>query len=63
MVHVVWLLNVFAMAAAGVVMFWLALGLNYSRGAAVAAALALGLGTLVWPYSKTCFVIRCCCCF
>ncbi|XWX05345.1 hypothetical protein VZO05_07235 [Aggregatilineales bacterium SYSU G02658] len=55
MVHVVWLLNVFAMAAAGVVMFWLALGLNYSRGAAVAAALALGLGTLVWPYSKTLF--------
>lgn len=55
MVHAVWLLNVLAMAAAGVVMFWVALALGYTRGVAVAAALTLGLGTLVWPYSKTLF--------
>ncbi|MFQ3646421.1 MAG: phospholipid carrier-dependent glycosyltransferase [Anaerolineae bacterium] len=55
MVHMVWLLNMLAMAAAGVVMFGLALALGYTRGVAVTAALALGLGTLVWPYSKTLF--------
>lgn len=55
MVHAVWLLNVLTMAAAGVVMFWLALGLGFHRLTALTAALALGLGTLVWPYSKTLF--------
>ncbi len=55
MVHAVLLLNVIAMALAGVSVFWLALGMDYSRGAALAAGLMFGLGTLAWPYSKTLF--------
>lgn len=55
MMHMVWLLNVFTMALAGCVVFGMARALGYARTTALIAALAFGLGTLVWPYSKTLF--------
>ncbi|MBL8147562.1 MAG: hypothetical protein JNL34_14370 [Anaerolineae bacterium] len=55
LVHAVWLLNVLVCAANGVVLFWYALALGHSERAGVAAALALGLATALWPYSRSYF--------
>ena len=55
LVHAVWLLNVLVCAAIGVVLFWYALALGHSERAGVAAALALGLATALWPYSRSYF--------
>ncbi len=55
LIHAVWLFNVFVTAAAGCVMFVYALTLGYDERVGVVAALAFGLGTIVWAYSKTFF--------
>lgn len=55
LVHAVWLLNVLICAAIGVVVFWYALMLGASERAGVAVALALGLATALWPYSRSYF--------
>jgi hypothetical protein len=53
--HSVWLFNVFVCAAAGGVFFWYVLSLGYRELTAVISVLALGLLTIIWPYSKTFF--------
>lgn len=55
LVHAVWLLNVLVCAVLGVVVFWYGLALGYSERAGVGAALALGLATALWPYSRSFF--------
>lgn len=55
LVHTVWLFNVFVSAAAGCVFFAYALVLGYEERAALLSALALGLATIIVPYSKTFF--------
>lgn len=52
-VHVVMLLNVFIGAAACVLMFQYARLLGYNEAVGIGAALLLGLGTVLWPYSRT----------
>lgn len=54
-VHTVWLFNVIVSAAACGVIFHLAIKAGYSSETAILAALALGLGTALWPYSKSFF--------
>ncbi len=55
MVHAVWLLNVLVGASLGVVFYWYALLLGHSDRAALAGALALGLATAIWVYSRSFF--------
>jgi hypothetical protein len=55
LVHIVYLFNVLVSAAACVVLFLYALTLGYDERVGVIAALLLGVGTIVWPYSKTFF--------
>lgn len=55
LVHTVWLFNVLVTALAVGVFFLFALTLGYSERASVLASLALGMGTILWPYSKTFF--------
>ncbi len=55
MMHAVWLFNILVCAATGAVFFLFARALAYSASVSLAAALILGLGTLVWPYSKLFF--------
>jgi hypothetical protein len=55
LVHAVWLFNVFLTAAAGCVLFAYTLTLGYNERVGAAAALAFGVGTIVWAYSKTFF--------
>ncbi len=55
LVHAAWLLNVLVSAAAVGTLYIYARALGYHAPAAVLAALALGLATAVWPYSKTFF--------
>jgi hypothetical protein len=55
LVHAVWLLNVLVAAAAGCVVFLYALALGHAERTAVLGAVGFGLGTIVWPYSKTFF--------
>jgi len=55
LVHAVWLLNVLVCASIGVALFWYALTLGYSERVGVAVALALGLATALWPYSRSYF--------
>jgi hypothetical protein len=54
-VHLVWLFNILIGAATCCLLFSFALTLGYSERAAVAAAIALGAGTILWAYSKTFF--------
>lgn len=53
--HMVYLFNIGVSAAAGVVVCLYAQTLGYSARAGVLAALLFGLGTIIWPYSKTFF--------
>lgn len=53
--HSVYLFNVLVSAAAGSLMFLYGRRLGYSEAAAVLAALALGLATIVWTYSDSFF--------
>jgi hypothetical protein len=53
--HTVWLFNIVISALACGVLFLYALALGYRETTAIVAALLLGLGTIVWPYSKTFF--------
>lgn len=55
MVHAVWLLNVLVGAGLAVVFYWYALVLGHSDRAALAGALALGLATAIWVYSRSFF--------
>lgn len=55
LVHAVYLFNVLVCALAGGVMFLYALALGHGERSAVLAGLALGLATIVWPYSKSFF--------
>src|SRR5690606_32973621 len=49
------LFNVLVSASTGGVLFVYVLALGYAERTAVAGALLFGLGTIVWPYSKTFF--------
>ena len=53
--HSVYLFNVLVCATAGSLMFLYARRLGYREAAAVSAALALGLATVVWTYSDSFF--------
>lgn len=53
--HTGWLFNVLVCALAGGVLYLYAVDLGYSRRVGIVAALALGLGTITWAYSKTFF--------
>lgn len=55
LVHSVYLFNVLVTAGLGGVFFWYALILGYREGTAIAGALALGLLTILLPYSQTFF--------
>ena len=52
-IHSIFLLNVVAVGAIGVLMFRYVLLLGYDERVAVAGALLLCTGTLLWPYSRT----------
>ena len=51
----IYLFNVLVGAAAGCVLFLYALALGYRERTAVLAALAFGVGTAIFPYTKTFF--------
>ena len=53
--HAVYLFNVLVSAAVGSLFFLYARSCGYSEAAAVLATLALGLATIVWPYSDSFF--------
>lgn len=55
LVHTVWLFNVLVTALTAVVLYAYGLALGYSVRAAAAVALAFGVGTIAWPYSRTFF--------
>jgi hypothetical protein len=55
LVHAVYLFNILVCAAAGGVIYLYALTLGYKVSTAVISALVFGLGTAIWPYSKTFF--------
>ncbi len=55
LVHTVWLFNIIVAALAGGTVFLYALALGYNERTAVLSALVFGLGTIIWPYSKTFF--------
>ena len=55
LVHTVWLFNVVVCAALGGVFFVYAQVLGYRQTTALLGALALGLATILWPYSKSFF--------
>jgi hypothetical protein len=55
LVQMIYLLNVILCAAAGCVLFLYALALGYRERTALLAALAFGIGTAIFPYSKTFF--------
>ncbi|MCB9453220.1 MAG: hypothetical protein H6672_17445 [Anaerolineaceae bacterium] len=55
LVHMVWLANILVSAAAGCVVFLYALAAGHSERTAILGALGFGLGTIIWPYSKTFF--------
>ncbi len=54
-VHTTWLLNIFTISLSGALFFYLARLLNYDTRTAIIGALGLGLGTILWAYSKTLF--------
>ncbi len=53
--HTVWLFNVLVTALTAGVLYAYGLALGYRARAAVLTALAFGLGTIAWPYSRTFF--------
>ncbi len=55
LLQTVYLFNVIVAALAGCVLFIYALALGYSERTAVLAALAFGVGTAIFPYSKSFF--------
>ncbi len=55
LVHAVWLLNVLVSAAAGCVVFLYGLALGHAERTAVLGAVGFGVGTVIWPYTKTFF--------
>ncbi|MCA0453482.1 MAG: hypothetical protein LCI00_05865 [Chloroflexi bacterium] len=55
LVHAVWFFNIFVAVVCAAVLYIYASTLGYRPLVAVVAALALGLGTLLWPYSRTFF--------
>lgn len=55
LIHTLYLFNVLVSAAAGCVLFLYAVALGYSERTAVLGALAFGVGTVIFPYSKTFF--------
>lgn len=55
LVHTVWLLNVLVSAAAGCVVFLYALALGHVERTAAFGAVGFGVGTVIWPYTKTFF--------
>lgn len=54
-VHLLFLMNIYATALTGSVVFLLARQHGHSPGVAAGAALVFGLTTIVWPLSKTYF--------
>ncbi len=55
LVHAVWFFNIFICTAIAVVIYFYSLTLGYRPTVGVVAALMLGFGTILWPYSKTFF--------
>lgn len=55
LVHAVWFFNIFVGTAIALVLYIYTITLGYRPIVGVVAALALGLGTLMWPYSRTFF--------
>jgi len=55
LVHTVWLFNVIVAALTAAVLYAYGLALGYRVRAAAAVALAFGIGTIAWPYSRTFF--------
>lgn len=55
LVHAVYLFNVLVCALSGGALFLYVLVLGYDERTALTAGAVLGLGTIVWPYSKTFF--------
>ncbi|KXK21750.1 MAG: glycosyl transferase family protein [Chloroflexi bacterium OLB15] len=55
LVHTVWLFNIIICALTCCLFFSFALALGFSEKAALAASVALGLGTILWVYSATFF--------
>src|SRR5664279_5324751 len=53
--HTVYVFNVLVGTAAGCVLFLYALALNYQERTALLAALAFGVGTAIFPYTKSFF--------
>ncbi len=55
LVHAVWFFNIFICTAIVIAFYFYSLALGYRPLVGVTAALILGLGTILWPYSKTFF--------
>ena len=55
LVHAVWFFNIFVCSAIVVVFYVYAVTLGYSSRGSVIAAIMLGIGSTLWPYSKTFF--------
>jgi hypothetical protein len=53
--HTVWLFNILVTALTAGTLYAYGLALGYRARAAVLAALAFGVGTIAWPYSRTFF--------
>jgi len=53
--HAVWLFNILVTALSAVIVYAYGLNLGYQPRPALATALAFGVGTIVWPYSRTFF--------
>lgn len=63
LIHTVWLFNMLMCAMACALLFLYALALGYDERLALLAALALGLLTILWVYSRTFFREPLACCF
>lgn len=55
LVHAVWFFNIFICIAIVVVFYVYAVTLGYSSHGSAIAAIMLGIGSTLWPYSKTFF--------
>lgn len=55
LVHAVWFFNIFICSSIAVVLYFYVVALGYRPTVGAAAALMLGVGTILWPYSKTFF--------
>jgi hypothetical protein len=52
LMQTVWLSNILITALIGVVFYFTGLKLGYTRSVSLTAALMVGLGTMLWPYSQ-----------